>query len=166
MAAIINVAGATPVSVGTGSGGTLEPLGYTRDGCSLTFESFVYEVHSDDYGGESGPPIDIQYMGETVRIRLELTKYDEAVADKIRCRLRGGTAGTVGATGSLMLSSNGVTSLAYRICLISTTRPLNFPICVFKEPIEINKGTKFSTLVLDGTAYRNSSGLLWDTTTA
>jgi hypothetical protein len=161
MAEIINVAGACLVKVGTNAG-ALETLGYTRDGAQITFEPYKVGVKTDDNGGENGPDTDVQYMGETARIRLEMTKWDEAIADKLRVRLLGGTVGTVGAPGTLLIAGSKFT----RLCLITTTRPLNFPICMFLEPHEINKGTKYSTWVQEAIAYKNlSDGVLFNSTT-
>jgi hypothetical protein len=49
----------------------------------------------------------------------------------------------------------------------STNDITNFPYCTLEDPIELNKGTKFSTLMIEFTAYRNpaSTGTrtLWNT---
>jgi hypothetical protein len=162
MALDINVAGACLIKVGTGSGGSLESLGYTRDGAQVTNEAYKVGVKTDDNGGENGPDTDVQNLGETVRIRIELTKWDEAIADKIRCRESGGTAGTVPTPGTLQIAGGK----AFRLLLHSATRPLNFPICMFLEPIEINKGTKYSTLVIEAVAYKAiATGVLYNNTT-
>jgi hypothetical protein len=163
MAAIINVAGATPISVDTGGSHALEVLGLTRDGGMVTFEPYMLDIHTDGEGGENGAPADVQFLGEVAKIHLEFTKWDEAVADKIRPRAYGGTAGTVPTLGQLMIGG----SLTYRLLLFSTTRPYNFPIVMFRDPHEINKGTKYSTWTIDATAYRNqTTGVLYNATTS
>src|SRR5689334_12322882 len=123
----IQVAGATPIRIDTGTSHSLETLGLTRDGGTVRFDPYVLDIHTDGEGGESGPPADVQYLGETAQIHLELTKWDEAVADKIRPRLYGGTAGIVAPAGTLMIGSG----LSFRLLLYSTTRPYNFPIVLF-----------------------------------
>lgn len=158
MAEIINVAGATPVKLGTGNAGALETLGYTRDGCQIIFDPYKVGVKTDDNGGENGPDADVQYLGETARIRLELTKWDEVIGDKIRARLNGETAGAINGVGTLWIAGGKTV----RVLLHSPTRPYNFPVVIFGEPHEINKGTKYSTWVVEGTAYKNSSGLLYN----
>lgn len=162
MAATINVAGASPVYVDTGSAHALELLGYTADGCEIDFPGYFLDVPVDDHGGESGDPADVQYMGDTARIQLNLTKWDEAVADKIRPRLYGGSVGVVGTRGSLMIGG----ALTYRLLINSPTRPYNFPVVIFRDAHRINKGTKYSTWVNGGVAYPNASSVLYNATTS
>lgn len=162
MAAAIQVAGLATIKVDTGSSNALETLGITRNGAEITDNGYFLDVHTDTDGGDDGPPTDIQYLGQTATIRLELTKYDEAVAAKLRPRLYGGTDGVVGTVGSLLIGG----SKTYRLLIHSVTDPYNFPVVVFREPIEINKGTKFSTLLIVGTAYRNGSSVLRNATTS
>lgn len=162
MAETINVAGLAAIKVDTGSVNALELLGYTRNGAEASFQAFMHDVHTDLDGGDDGPPSDMQELGQIATIRLELTKYDAAVLAKVECRQYGGTAGTVATPGALMFGG----SKSYRLLIHSPTAPLNFPRVVFREPIEINKGTKFSTLILIGTAYKNASAVLYNTTTS
>ena len=160
MAAAIQVAGLATITVDTGSAHALETLGYTQNGASVRFNGFFLDVHTDENGGDDGPPTDVQYLGETADITLDFTKFDTTVADKIRPRIYGGSAGTVGSVGTLMSGS----SSTYRLCINSPTTPLNFPVVIFREPIEINKGTKYSTWRLVGTAYKNGSNVLYNAT--
>ena len=162
MTAAIQVAGAATIKVDTGSVNALEILGWTADGAHIDFEGFFLDVPTDENGGESGPPADIQYLGETARIRLELTKWDTTVEDKITSRVRGTSAGVVATPGTLLIGGG----LTTRLLILTTARPINFPVCVFREPIEINKGTKYSRLVISATAYKNGSGVLHNATTS
>jgi hypothetical protein len=159
MAAIIQVAGLASIYIG-GTGGTL--LGYTQNGAQVRFPAFFGDVPTDENGGDVGPPTDVQYFGETAEITLDFTKFDETVANTIRCRLASGTAGTIANVGGLMIAG----TYSYRLTIASPTTPLNFPVTMFREPFEINKGTKFSTWRVIGTAYKNSSNVLYNTTTA
>jgi hypothetical protein len=61
--------GKATIRVNTGSAGVLETVGYTRNGADLTTEGFWIDVPGDENGGDSGPPIEIQYVGEMARVR-------------------------------------------------------------------------------------------------
>jgi len=159
MAIAIVVAGLSTIKVGTGSADALEDLGYTRDGVILRHDGYFAEVKCDDYGGEAGPGCDLQYMGETAQITLELTKWDATIAQKLLSRHKGGTAGTIPTAGTLMLAGNKY----FRLLVSNTNLIRNYPYVIFRDPIELNAGTKFSTLRLEGTAW-NVGGTLWNTT--
>lgn len=163
MAATINVAGLASCNFDTGTSNALELLGYTRNGVEITDNGYFLDVHTDLDGGDDGPPSDSQYLGGTCTIRMEFTKYDDAVRAKIDTRLYGGTSGTNGAAGTLMIQG----AKTFRVCIFTPTTPYNFPICMLRDPIDLNKGTKYSTLVIIATAYRNSStGVVRNSTTS
>lgn len=159
----VQVAGKALIKVGTGSAGALEDLGYTRNGADVTKEAYWGEIHGDEHGGDEGPPIDIQFFGEIARIRLELTKYDPATLAKVESRIASGTAGTIAAgdIGALMIGG----SKAMRLLIAAASGPVNFPIAIPRGAIELNKGTKFTTAVLEFEAHRHpTTGLLYDST--
>lgn len=155
-----NVCGAALIKTGTGSAGALESLGYTANGAEISENQYYGDIHGDQNGGDEGPPIDIQIFGETHLIRIDLTSYDETVADNIR--KMGGTLGTPLTSGGLMFTG----SLAVRLVILTTTYPRNYPRVVFRGAKEVNKGTKFSRLRLEATAYKDGNGVLWNTTTS
>ena len=161
MAESVQVAGPCLVKVGTGSAGSLETLGYTRQGADVRDQAFFVDVPGDQNGGDQGPPIDIQYMGEIARIRLELTKWDDAIAAKIRTRLLAGTEGSPGTAGTLMFGD----SKTVRVLLSTTMGPMNFPRAFLRDPWEVNKGTKYSTLVVEFEAHKDSTGVLYNAVT-
>lgn len=135
------------------TGGTLATLGRSKNGVHITEHLFTGEVHGDDNGGEEGPPIDVQYFGEIHVARLELTKYDETVIDTVRAGLAGGTAGTPGTSGTLYFQG----AAYWRLLIHSTSRPRNYLRAIYKEPKEINKGTKFSTAIVVATCYKDAT---------
>lgn len=145
----------------TGSAHALENLGYTRDGAQIRSDAYMLDVPSDDAGGESGPPADVQHLGEVMHIIMDLTKWDATILAKVTPRKYGGTAGTPGTPGSLLIGGG----LTYRLIVYTAVTPLNFPCVIFREPYEFNRGTKFSTMRLEGTAYKNGSGLLYNNDT-
>lgn len=157
----VEVAGLVTVRVDTGASNALEDLGYTRNGADVRSQGFFLGIPGDENGGDEGPPVDIQYFGEIATVRMELTKFDRAIVDKVKSRIYGNTVATAfspSAAGSLMFGG----SLTFRVLLACTTQPRNFPRCVLKEPIEINKGTKYSTLLLEFEAHKNAAGVLWN----
>lgn len=159
---VVIVAGPAIIKIAAPAAGTLDTLGYTRDGAQITEHVMTGDVPGDENGGDQGPPIDVQYFGEMHLIRCLLTKYDETIADKIRAGLAGGTAGTPGTSGSLYFQG----TLAWRLLIHSTNFPRNYTRVVFQEPKEINKGTKFSSLMIVGRAYKDGSGVLFNATTS
>lgn len=160
MAAAVKVAGLSTIKVGTGVGGALETLGYTRAGGEVRSQAFYIDVPGDENGGDQGPPIEIQYLGEIARIRLELTKWDTTVGQSIRSRLLGGTEGTPGSAGTLMFSE----SKTVRVLISNANAPMNFPRCFLRGEWEINLGTKYSTLVLEFEAHKDANGILYNAT--
>jgi len=162
MAAAVVVAGACLVRSGTGSASALEDLGYSINGIEITEKVYTSDVPGDQNGGDEGPPIDIQYFGETHTIRMELSKYDATVAAKIQPKQLGGTAGTIGTAGTLY----GAGSKSFRILLTATNFTRNYLACVPRgEPISLNAGTKFTKLVLEFEAQA-SGGTIYNTTTS
>lgn len=166
MANQVNVAGLAAIKLDTGASNALELLGYTEDGAQITFKGFFHDVPTDENGGPEGPPTDIQYFGETAEIRLLLPKFDPLIVDKMFARAHyvgAATPGVVQTPGSLMIAG----AYSFRLLIHSTTAPMNFPISVFREPHELNKGTKYSKLLVVGTAYKNqTTGVLWNTVTS
>ena len=69
MAIAVIVDGLVTVKI-TPYGGAQASLGYTRNGVDITFEGFFLDVMGDETGGDDGPPIDRQYLGEIARIRF------------------------------------------------------------------------------------------------
>jgi hypothetical protein len=158
MAESVFVPGAAPIRVGTGAADALELLGYTKRGADLRFESMSVDVPGDQNGGEQGPPIDIEYLGDIAHVRLELSKVDKAVRDKLMNRLKGGTAGTPGAAGTLVFQD----SKAFRLVIDSPGDPYDFGrATLVKTPHELNVGTLYQTVVFEFVCYKNAAGVLY-----
>ena len=159
MAAAVLVAGATAVSVGTGAAAALEALGYTRNGVIVRKDAFWLNVPGDENGGDDGPPIEIQYLGEIAIVRLELTKFDTAIIAKLAARLRGGTEGTPGTVGQLIFSG----SKDYRLLLNNTNDVINFPRAIPRGAYEKNRASKYTTAILEFECHKDGSGVLHNT---
>lgn len=159
MAIEVHVPGATLVKVGTGSGTppALEDVGYTVNGVDIDEQGYYIDVHGDEHGGDAGPPIDVQWVGQVHILRMVLSKFDKAIVDKIRPGLRGKVAGEVLAAdiGSLILAGG----FSYRVVLdaVATAYERDYLQCVFREPIVANYGTKHQICHLTAYAYRVAS---------
>ena len=74
MAVAVQVAGLATIKIAAAVGSPLYTLGYTQNGAFITTEGYTVNVPGDENGGDDGPPIEIQSLGETARVRLEFTK--------------------------------------------------------------------------------------------
>lgn len=167
MSLTVNVTGLATIQIATAAAPTsLLTLGYTQNGAQVTLEGYDLKVPGDENGGDDGPPIEIQYLGQTARVRLELTKFDVSVSDTVLKRLPSGTLGTPHNTdtpvGTLLFTNNQY----FRLVINSTTRPFNFPCAVIsKTPQELNLGTKFQRHIIEVECYKHpTTGVLWDRT--
>jgi hypothetical protein len=163
MAIAVEVKGAVAISVGTGSADALESLGYSMNGVTYIEEAFYDNVMGDQNGGDAGPPIEIQVFGQIHRVRMELTKWDEAVADKIRARANDNgstTAGSFGLTPGSLLFAGGY---GYRLVCNSANDPRNYLFAIPRQPIEMNAGSKHSRLILEWECHA-VSGVLYNAT--
>lgn len=158
MALAIQVPGPALVRINAGEG--LEDLGYSINGVEVTPEVFMSDVPGDQNGGDEGPPIDVQYFGETARVRMDLSKWDSAVADKVFARLSTKVGGAIGTPGSLIAAG----SHSFRLLILPTSAPMNFLLAFPRAPIETNKGTKFARLTVEWECHA-VSGVLWNVTT-
>lgn len=162
MAAAVQVPGAALIKIDAQQGAGLESLGYTINGADITHETFWGNVPGDQNGGDEGPPIAIQYFGEIARVRLELSKWDSAVAAKIEARVTDKSAGVIGTAGDLL---DGTGSNHCRLVIASASLPRNFLFAIPRDAIEQNRGSKFARLVLNFECHA-LSGTLWNTTTS
>ena len=164
MPATVHNHGLALIQVGTGSAGALETLGYTRNGADVSEEGFWIDVPGDENGGDSGDPIDIQYIGEMARVRLELTKFDQVILAKVMKRLNedAKTAGTVGTVGHFVF----LNASEFRLVINTPTDPKNFLRAVPRAPTQRNMGTRFTMKVVEFDCYKNSNGVLYNATTS
>jgi hypothetical protein len=147
---IVNVGGLITVSVGMGSA-AVKTLGYTQNGITYVEEGFYTDVPGDENGGDEGPPIEVQYMGEIHRIRAELTKYDSAVASEIGAKVAGATHGVPATAGTLYFASASY----MRVQAVGANGHVrNYPYTIPRMPIELNAGTRYSRLVIEFEAHK------------
>lgn len=121
-------------------------LGYTRDGARIRLEPKWGDVHSDDYGGAGGAPADSQLLGALAHVTCELTKYDVAEIRKLTAfgeDPASATAFTLPTLGTLVRQENKTQTLL----LDGVNEDWTFSTAFVRQAIEVNKGTRFSTLM-------------------
>ena len=157
MAITINVHGHTNVYVSDGiAGQSWQHLGFAADTITITQQAFYHDVPGDYNGGPQGPPIDVQLMGSIVKVRLELSKWDEAVAAILHGR--GSASVNAGVThaqsdiGGLMFQNGG--GMGLKIVNAAGTG-YKWTYGFFREASEFNVGTKYSTLSCEFEAHRH-----------
>lgn len=151
------------IKVGTGVSGALENLGRTRNGADVSEEGFWVDVPGDEHGGDSGPPIDIQYIGEMARVRLELTKFDPVILAKVMKRINDASkvAGARGTVGYFLF----LNAKTFRLLIHTPTEPYNFLRAVPRAPTQRNMGTRFTMKVLEFDCYFDDAGVLYNSVT-
>lgn len=153
MATQINRGNLVTVKIATNANSSLRTLGYTQEQSDTSEQVYRKSVPGDAYGGSDGPPIDTQFMGLHIDIRLQLSKYDAAVAAELEAALPTATP------GSYALSDVGMLTLQdnqwFRVALACTGMPRNFPRCEVVDAIQVNRGTKFASFQVALRAYRN-----------
>ena len=163
MAPIVQVPGLTTVSIKHHvSGDALVAFGYTINGVEYSEEPFYSEVHGDEHGGDEGPPIDWQFLGQLAFIRMTLTKFEKSIFEACKARIRTlaqnvGNEGTITAATIGMLLLGDSEYLGVDIdCAKTTTYSRGWPTCLCTGAVEINVGTKAVHAVLEFTAFRDT----------
>lgn len=151
----------------TASGGTLTPgtggsagnpatlirLGIATDTLEITPRPFYNDIYSDQYGGQQGPPVDVQYLGETIDINFSLTTWNEVAINLLKRRAINAVRGQVNQNeiGNFVLRSH---SLRFLINTADTDDIRNFWCCLARQPVPIGMGTKWAEYRISLTAYR------------
>ena len=155
------VAGPCEIWVDTGTARALEFLGWSLNG--ITIEEIAYQtpIHSDENGGDQGPPADYQLFGHRHRILMELSKFQDGVLAKLDQRFNpNASSGSVG-VGMLL----GCTTASFRLLLKAPNFVRNYLATVILEPIEISPvGSQASRARISFTANVVPGGTLWNTT--
>jgi hypothetical protein len=163
MAVQIHRAGKCTVSVDLADGNGLVALGVAQDMPVLSDEAFWHDVPGDAHGGPQGPMIDTQYLGKVIHGRIEMSRFDNAVYERMKSRLANNAAGGTVADadiGRLMIQE----SKTIRVLFSSANRVRNFPIALVRDTIELPQGTKYSPLLMIFEAHRNqTTGVIEDT---
>jgi len=138
---------------------TLYKIGESTDGIRVEKRIFLNGVPGDRYGGNAGPPIERQFLGAECSFQLSMSRVDSDQIVKIE-KLGGllSSAGTIplAAIGALLHRDHGIRILLY--ATRDTTRSINFPCCIWDQPMTKNKGTKFEEVAMGITATRAPEG--------
>jgi hypothetical protein len=137
-------------------GDSLQPLidlGSAVDSTGISERTFWNDIHGDRNGGRAGQPVEVQYIGHMVMIRLELLAWNDAAIEILRERAVNANLGTIDQSemGQMMLKENSIR------LLIDTLDPLdrrNFWCCLARDPIENAMGTKWASYQITMAAYR------------
>ena len=133
-------------------------LGYTTEGVQIEEEFFTNPIHSDQYGGTAGPPVDRQFMGKKAKISLSLVEYSLAVVKKMRegqasTNWATGVAGQIVNVGGLLscgkrafqiqlLGAADVAATAADAGAVTVATTLNYPNCWYSGPVRFPIGSK------------------------
>lgn len=159
------VSGPVLVKVNLRDGNGFVNLGYTAEGVQIEEEFYTNPIHSDQFGGASGPPVDRQFMGKKAKIGLSLVEYSLAVVKKMRegqasTNWATGAAGTLVNIGGLLSCGNrafqlqllgaaDVAATAADANAVTVATTLNYPNCWYSGPVRFPIGSKNTVWDLD-----------------
>jgi hypothetical protein len=163
------VSGPVLVKVNLRDGAGFVNLGYTAEGVQPEEQFFTNPIHSDQYGGTAGPPVDRQFMGKSAKISLSLVEYNLAVVKKMR-EGQASTNWTTGAAGTLTNIGGLITcgKRAFQILLLGAAdaaafaadanavvvaNNLNYPNCWYSGPVRFPVGAKNTVWDFDVEAF-------------
>lgn len=132
---------------------TTNQLGYSRDGAQIRIEPRWIDVFSDEYGGASGAPADAQLVGAVAHVSCDLTKYEQTYCHALTAFTKSGSAGVLPAFGTLIRQDTKYAPLL----LNGSNEDWTFSVAFVRQAIEVNKGTRFSTFVLNFECWVNSA---------
>jgi hypothetical protein len=134
--------------------GALLALGVATDGVRYQNHPYYIDVHGDRNGGQQGPPIEKQYLGEIVIVSFSLTA---ANLETVRKRGMLATNGTIPQTaiGDFMLTGASM-RLLLKTELEADVR--NFWCAVPIQAHEVTEGSKFSEWSLSFECHRPPCG--------
>ena len=159
------VSGPVLVKVNLRDGNGFVNLGYTTEGVQVEEEFFTNPIHSDQYGGTAGPPVDKQFMGKKAKIGLSLVEYSLAVVKKMRegqasTNWTSGDPGTLTNIGGLLscgkrsfqillVGAADTAAVAADAGAVVVAANLNYPNCWYAGPVRFPIGSKNTVWDLD-----------------
>lgn len=182
-----NVPGAIKVQVEGLSGVSgLADLGYTNDGVEIEEREFTIECKTDRYGGEQGPPADVQSLGREAIIRLNLTEFNAEYFHMLESRmprnsLAASAPGQILTPGTLKFSNTGggglircllngildIAAVAASVATVELLTPRNYPFCEVVDASSRNLGSRHARAMLTLKARQgvvSSNVVLWNRT--
>ncbi len=139
-----HVNGTALVSVGTGTLGQLEVLGYTDNGARLREIENVSEIITDVFGPMT--PHDFQNMGMVAQLSVPLIASDRTVLKKILGKGDRTTAGEISTPGLVI----GASGYNFRVAIASPAdEPWSFPYCILRPGFNVVLATKANPFVVE-----------------
>jgi hypothetical protein len=137
----------------------LYKIGESENGIMVRKIPIVGEVIGDRHGGQGGRPIERQFFGLAAEFQLNMSRWDPAQITKLE--RFGGILATPGLVplatiGALMHRDHGTRFLLY--CVRTPSLSLNFPCCVWTQPQEQGRGTKYANCGFNVVAERTPEG--------
>lgn len=155
------VAGPAALWVNTGSLYAMEFLGWSLNGLTIEELTFMAPIHTDEQGGEQGPPVDYQILGYQHRITAELAKFQDSVLQKLASRFNLNTSASLRGVGMLARCN----SAAFRVLIKAPNFTRNYTSVVMPEPIELSPVGSLATRVRLGFVKDGTVGdTMWDST--
>jgi hypothetical protein len=134
-------------------------LGFSEDGCQLTYQPRYDEIFSDDMGGRAGVPSDAQFVGAIGNIDLVLTKYDVDRCDQLSSfdarKLTTPAVGVMPPMGSFVRQDGLYAALMLR----APNETLSFATAFLRRNYEINSGTKYRRYICGFELWLNQTDL-------
>lgn len=159
------VTGPVLVKVNFRDGEGFVNLGYSTDGVQPELIHYTNPIHSDQYGGTSGPEVERQFMGMSARISLSLPVFSATLVKYLRNAQRSenwssNANGQLVDIGGLLTCANrsiqillvGQADAAATVAdanAITLATALNFPNCWFDGPVRLNYGSKNTMVDID-----------------
>ncbi len=159
------VSGPVAVNVNLRDGNGFVALGWTVDGVDVQHNPFTGPIHSDEYGGTAGPPVDRQFFGASIKLGLNMVRFDVAVAKRLREMQASnnwatGAAGTLNNLGGmltcgrrsiqvLLVGQADTAATAASASAPTLATFFNVPNCWFDGPVSYNLASKNTVFTLD-----------------
>lgn len=138
--------------VGTGSSGALELLGFSREGVDIRVQEFTREIYTDLFGGDAGPPMDMQTFGQMANLTIPLIAADRAVLTKVESRGDRTAAGQISTPGTVLGGgvAVGASGNIYFSCAFTSAAdtPWKFAACYLKPDFNTRLGAQVAPFVL------------------
>jgi hypothetical protein len=168
----IQVAGKSDIYLGFpgDSYATVIKAGEQLDETRIEIAQIFHDVHGDRNGGPQGPPIERQFLGETVTCQFNMSRWSTEVH---RLLLQHGVMATQGRIQDSEVGALILRDRSFRVAIVPSRSNIipqglanagtdaffyNFPCCCIASPVATGQGTKFSLLSFTMQAYRVPEG--------
>ncbi len=153
----VNVTGVVEIGIAIPHTGTVVSLGTSTDSIQITERGYYHDIPGDLNGGQQGPPIEIQKLGEVHTVNIRMSSWSKTYMQTVE-KWYHTTRGTIedDEVGQLMFAS-GV-----RARLLLNTRDLddtrNYWNAIMREPKSFSIGSKYTEQSLTFECHRCRCG--------